>query len=318
MLRVGVVGVGHLGRHHARLYGSLPNVELVGVADIDRRRGAEIAAEYNTAYFNDFRELPDKVDAVSIAVPTTLHHEVTKEFLTRNIHVLLEKPISGTIEEADELIALADRRNLILQVGHLERFNPAVMAVKDKITNPMFIESHRIGPFSNRGTDVDVIVDLMIHDLDLILHFVRSPVKSMHAAGVPVLSDRIDIANCRIQFESGCVANITASRASLEPLRKMRIFQPDSYISIDFHKRRSDMFMRNRSVDFDFTNPMTAIRPVPLDNQPGEPLKLEIEAFLDSVRENRQPEIDGPSARAALDLALKVAHSIVSLNTRSS
>ncbi|MBN2054032.1 Gfo/Idh/MocA family oxidoreductase [bacterium] len=313
MIKAGVVGVGHLGRHHARLYGVLPDVQLVGIADVDEKRGRERAEEYNAAFYTEYRELLGKVDVVSIAVPTTMHHRVTKEFLDAGIHVLLEKPIATSLLEADELVTLADDRGVMLQVGHLERFNPAVLAVKDKLKAPLFIEAHRIGPFSNRGTDVDVILDLMIHDLDLVLHFVKQPVAALHSVGVPVLSDQADIANCRIEFEGGCVANLTASRASLEPLRKMRIFQADSYISMDFQKRQSVMVARNRSVPFDFTNPMKSILPVPLDNREGEPLKLEIESFVACVAAGRQPEASGRAARDALALALEVRKALAPL-----
>lgn len=306
MIKTAVIGVGHLGRHHARLYKAMPNAELIAVVDSDSQRGQAIADEYQTAFTDDFHTILSAVDAVSVAVPTTLHHSITKVILEHGIHVLLEKPIASSLPEADELIALARRHNLVLQIGHLERFNPAVIAVQGQIRKPLFIESHRIGPFSNRGTDVDVIVDLMIHDLDLLLHFVQSPIADLHAVGVPVLSDQVDIANCRIQFETGCVANITASRASMEPLRKMRIFQADSYISMDFAKRTSEMYVRDRATPFDFTNPMTSIRAVRLAVNQAEPLKAEIEAFLACVESRSQPLIDGVAARAALKLALDI------------
>src|SRR5450631_777859 len=237
-LRTAVIGVGYLGNFHAQKYAAIPGVELVGVVDSDARRAAEIAAALGTTSFSDHRELIGRVDAVSVVVPTQFHHAVAKDFLAAGVHVLIEKPITVTIAEADDLIALADKNGVVFQVGHLERFNPVLVALDDILQEPLFIESVRIAPFKPRGTDVNVVLDLMIHDIEIIQHIVKSPVERVDAVGAPVFTGEEDIANARILFKNGCVANVTASRISLKSERKMRIFQRNAYITLDFQNRK--------------------------------------------------------------------------------
>ena len=237
-IRTAVIGVGYLGKFHAQKYAQLESSELVAVCDASLEIAQAIANEHDVPAYTDFKELIGKVDAVSIVVPTQKHYEVAKVFLENKIHVLLEKPITSTVEEAEELVKIADENKCVFQIGHLERFNPAVLALEDELKQPLFIESNRIAPFNPRGADVNVVLDLMIHDIDIILDFARSPVKSIAANGVAVISKEIDIANARITFENGCVANVTASRVSMKSERIMRIFQHDDYISIDFQNKR--------------------------------------------------------------------------------
>ena len=237
-LRTAVIGVGYLGNFHAQKYAALEGVELVGVVDAVAARGAEVAAACGCQAFTDYRELIGKVDAVSVVVPTQHHHQVAKEFLAAGVHVLIEKPITVTIEQADELIGLADTGKLVFQVGHLERFNPVMMAAEEVLSDPLFVESVRIAPFKPRGTDVNVVLDLMIHDIEIIQHLVKSPVAKIDAIGAPVFTGEEDIANARIAFENGCVANVTASRISLKSERKMRIFQRDAYLTLDFQNKK--------------------------------------------------------------------------------
>ena len=233
-IKVGVIGVGYFGQFHAEKYARMEDVELVGVVDIDPSRARAVAKEARTQPFFHHSEILDRVQAVSIAVPTPLHHGIAKDFLLRGVDVLIEKPISKDLDEAEALIDLAESRGLILQVGHLEQFNGPLLALQGIIQNPMFIESNRLGPFLTRGTDIDIVLDLMIHDIEIILSWVDARVKWFHAVGIPVLTPHIDIANVRIEFENGCTANLTASRVSREKVRKIRLFQPNGYLSIDF------------------------------------------------------------------------------------
>ncbi|MBW1835038.1 MAG: Gfo/Idh/MocA family oxidoreductase, partial [Deltaproteobacteria bacterium] len=233
-LRVGVIGTGYLGKFHAEKYAGMDEVELVGVVDIEKEKAENTAANFGISAYTNYKDLFGKVDAVSIVVPTPAHFAVSKNFLENGIDVLIEKPITTTLEEADELIGIAESKGLIIQVGHLERFNPAVVALQDFVKNPRFIESHRLSIYKERCTDVSVILDLMIHDIDIILNFVRYGIKNIHAAGIPVISKHVDIANARLEFENGCVANVTASRISTKNERKIRLFQKDAYISVDF------------------------------------------------------------------------------------
>jgi len=237
-IKCAVIGVGYLGKFHAQKYASLPNVELVAVCDTDPDVCATIAAEYNIESINNHQQLLDRVEAVSIAVPTQQHYDIAKAFLNKGVHVLIEKPITHTVAQAEELVTIANKNELILQVGHLERFNPARLALEEYLDKPCFIESQRIAPFNLRGTDVNVILDLMIHDIDIIQSIVKSPIEHIDAHGTPILSKTIDIANVRIAFASGCVANVTASRISFKTERKTRIFQTDSYISMDFQHKK--------------------------------------------------------------------------------
>ncbi|MFZ3048327.1 MAG: Gfo/Idh/MocA family oxidoreductase, partial [Desulfatirhabdiaceae bacterium] len=236
-IKVGVIGVGYLGKFHAEKYSRMANVDLIGVVDSDPERATEIAEQFHTTPYFSHQDIIGKVDAVSIAVPTPDHFAVCRDFLEANIDVLIEKPITDCLDEADHLVDLARHRGRVLQVGHLERFNPAVVALKDIISRPMFIESHRLSIYKPRCIDVSVILDLMIHDIDLILGFVRSEIRDIHASGIPVISGHIDIASVRLEFDNGCVANVTASRISLKNERKLRLFKKDAYVSIDFASR---------------------------------------------------------------------------------
>jgi predicted dehydrogenase len=302
-LRTAVVGVGYLGQFHAEKYAQLPNAELVAVVDADRQRADEIAAKLGSRGVTDYRQILDEVDAVSIVVPTQYHFEVARAFLERGVHVLLEKPITTTLAEADELIRIAHERQVIFQVGHLERFNPVVMALGGILTKPGFIESVRIAPFKPRGTDVNVVLDLMIHDIDIIQNIVGSPVKQINSIGAPVFTDEEDIANARIQFANGCVANVTASRISLKSERRMRIFQPDSYISVDFQNKKLAVF---RKGDGEMFPGVPNVQMEEKSFEQGDALKSEIESFLDSVVSGKPPVVTGEDGRRALETALMI------------
>lgn len=302
-LRTAVIGVGYLGNFHAQKYAAIPDVELIGVVDNDAKRAAEIAAALGTTAYSDHRELIGKVDAVSVVVPTHYHHAIAKDFLAAGVHVLIEKPITVTIEEADELIAIADEKKVVFQVGHLERFNPALVALDDILREPLFIESVRIAPFKPRGTDVNVVLDLMIHDIDIIQHIVKSPVEHIDAIGAPVFTGEEDIANARIVFKSGCVANVTASRISLKSERKMRLFQRDAYITVDFQNRKALVAQKGSGELFPGV-PNVKVEERELDQI--DALKSEIESFIAAIREGKQPQVSGRDGRMALETALKI------------
>ncbi len=304
-LRVGVIGVGHLGQHHARLYANLPGAVLVGVADIDHARAQAIAERFGAKAYPDCSSLLTQVEAVSVAVPTSAHHAIVKACLEADTHVLVEKPIAVTREEAQELIELAKRRKRVLQVGHIERFNPAIRAIRPHIGKPGFIECHRLSPFGERGTDVDVVLDLMIHDLDMILSFNPGPVEEVRAAGVPVLSSTIDIANARIAFREGCVANLTASRVSATRMRKLRLFQRDAYISVDYQARQGVIFRRRAG-----RSGRPEIHSEAVQTVDEEPLKLQLESFLQAAATGAAPLVSGEDGAAALDLAHQVLEAI--------
>lgn len=301
-IRVGVVGVGYLGQFHAEKYAHLPEATLVGVVDIDKARADEVASRFGTRAFYHYSSLLDKVDAISIVTPTQLHYEIAKEFLKRGVDVLLEKPMTTTLEEAEDLIKEAKDRDAILQIGHLERFNSAIMALNGTIKGPMFIESHRLAPFTERGTDVDVVLDLMIHDIDIILNLVISEVKGVDAIGVPVISKEVDIANARIRFESGCVADVTASRVSRERFRKIRLFQPDAYISIDYVAQKVTVAKKVPGVD----GGLPRIVEEELVVEKRDPLLEEIKAFLESVITRKEPLVTGRDGKRALEMALRI------------
>lgn len=302
-LRVGVVGVGYLGRFHAEKYASIESVQLVGVVDIDRSRADQTASKCRTSPFYDAKDLLPHVDAVSIAVPTSEHFRVATLFLESGKHVLLEKPIAVSLGEADHLIALARENGSVFQVGHLERFNPAVRELKPRVHHPKFIEVHRMSPFPERNYDVDVVLDLMIHDLDLILSFVSSPLESLDAVGVPVISENVDIANVRLRFQNGCIANVTASRASVEQQRKFRLFQSDFYASLNFEVPSLTICRRVMSQP---QERWPQIEAETLTFEKKDPLFEEITAFVASVQANRRPEVTGEEARNALEVALKI------------
>lgn len=305
-VRVGVIGVGYLGRYHAQKYAAMEGVKLIGVADADPERAEQVANECSTRAYTEYRELLPLVDAVSIVVPTIHHHAVARECLRQGIDVMLEKPITTTLAEADELIELADRNGRILQVGHLERFNPAVLAMQPLLTQPLFIEAHRLAVFKDRGTDVDVVLDLMIHDIDIILSIVNAEIEQILTAGAPVITPLTDIANARIIFTNGCTANVTVSRVSMENMRRMRIFQPGRYLSVDFAKKEVMAIRLNR--------PAEGGTPTPEISKSGfsdqDQLEMELRDFIDHVRNRTQPAVSGRAGRRALDVALRVVGQI--------
>jgi predicted dehydrogenase len=306
-IKAGVIGVGYLGRFHAQKYQSLEDVELVGVADADPDRAGHIASECSCRQFSDYHELLGHVDAVSIAVPTSIHHQVAADALRAGVDVLLEKPMTVTLKEADELIGLAENNDLILQVGHLERFNPAVLAMKPFLTTPVFIESDRISSFKRRGVDVDVVLDLMIHDIDIILTIIDSPLKTIHTVGAPVVTDTTDIANARLIFENGATANITASRVSLTNVRKMRIFQPGSYINVDFaNKKIMTLQLEDELLESGMPKHSKQVK-----SFAGEDALLnEISNFVGHVRSRTRPDVSGVEGRRALEVVMQVMEQI--------
>jgi predicted dehydrogenase len=299
--RVAVVGVGEFGRNHVRVWSKMDGAELVGVVDINAERAAAVAAEFGTRVLRDVDSLTnEKVDAVSLAVPTKEHCRIGCRLLDSGIDVLVEKPMASTLAEADGLIASAQRGNRILQIGHLERFNPAVIAAKRIIARPMFFEIHRLGMFTPRSLDIDVVYDVMIHDLDILLSFVDSPVVDLKAVGIPVITDKVDIAHARLEFETGTVANLTASRVSTERVRKIRFFQEHEYVSLDY--TRQDV-LRVR-VAPSTPQPEIKFEQVPITQE--EPLLGELRAFLLATRTRRTPRVDGVAGRGALELAGRV------------
>ncbi len=301
-IRVGVVGVGALGQHHARVYASMPQVSLVGVVDALPARAAEIAGALDTRAVSDYRELLGRVDAVSIATPTTLHAEIGERFLRAGTHVLVEKPISNTLEDAQRLISAAKENRRVLQVGHLERFNPAVRALREIVKRPRFFEAHRMGLFSPRSLDIDVILDLMIHDLDIIALLVPSPPAKISAVGLPILTRRIDIANARIEFADGCVANVTASRVSMEKIRKLRLFQAREYISLDYTRQDVAIYSLTGAPGTE-GNQILSRKLAP---EHKEPLVQELDAFLNAARGRGPVECTGEEGMKALGLALQI------------
>ncbi len=308
-MRTAVVGVGYLGRFHAQKYAVLPNCELVGVADAAGAARDAVAAELGVRAVADYRELLGQVDAVSIVTPTTSHFAIAKAFLDAGAHVLVEKPMTVTVSEAESLIETARRRGRVLQVGHLERFNAAVQAVQPILTVPRFIESARLAPFKHRGTEVDVVLDLMIHDIDLILSIVRSPVVSVDAIGSSVFSKEIDIANARLRFANGCVANATASRVSLKTERKLRLFQDDAYVSVDLHQKVLTVIRKGAGVGADGM-PQVAIDETSYEQ--GDALKAEIEAFLHAASTGTEPPVSGEDGLLALRTAISITEQVES------
>jgi len=312
-LRVGVVGVGYLGKFHAEKYAGMPHVDLVGVVDTYSSMADDIASKFNTQAYYRHLDLIGKVDAVSIAVPTPMHFSVSRDFLENDVDVLIEKPITTSLAEADELIHLAESRGLLIQVGHLERFNPAVIALQGVIKKPMFIESHRLSIFKDRCTDVSVVLDLMIHDIDIILNFVKSDIRSVHASGIPVISNHVDIANARLAFETGCVANVTASRISTKNERKIRLFQKDAYVSVDFANFDITLIRKNGGTSGGIV-PGAEIQKLSFFK--GDALEDELASFVQSVTHRRQPEVTGQMARDALKIALQIMDQIQTTSSR--
>ncbi len=299
-LKSGVVGVGHIGKNHARIYSEIAGKNFVAVFDEDRAAAAGVARRFDVIAAESLEHFADLVDAASISTPTPSHHALGMFLLERGKHLLIEKPIAETTAHALELATLAQARGAVLQVGHIERFNPVLGALEKLLTRPRFIESHRLSPYPNRSTEIGVVLDLMIHDLEIILHLVRSPVKTFDAVGVPVLSKGEDIANARIRFENGCVANITVSRISPEKMRKIRVFQEDAYLSLDYGDQTGEIFRKGA----------TGIQRESVPIEKDEPLKRELQSFLDCARDGNRPMVSGHEAAAALDLALQITRSL--------
>jgi predicted dehydrogenase len=302
-LKCAVVGVGYLGKFHAEKYAALPDCELVAVADVDPQAAQQVAEKNGTRAVADYKELLGRVDAVSIVVPTSLHYRVARDFLAAGAHVLVEKPITVTVEEADELVRLAEDRRRVFMVGHLERFNAALLGLDLSEDKPIFIESHRLAPFKPRANDVSVILDLMIHDIDIILDLVDSGVERIDAKGVAVLTGDIDIANARIAFKNGSVANVTASRVSLKVERKMRLFMPNAYVSVDFQNRVLACHRKGQGEMFPGVPEIVSEESV-FEN--GDALMEEIRHFVGCVREGREPLVSGQAGRRALATATEI------------
>ena len=314
-LKTAVVGVGSLGKHHARIHAALARenkTEFVGVCDANPETARQIAAENNSDFFTDWRDLLDKTEAVSIAAPTENHHEIAIEFLKRGVHVLVEKPIARTIAEADELIFEAEKSNAKLMVGQLERFNPAIVALRPHVEKPLYFEIHRISPFPNRSLDVDVVLDVMIHDLDMISWFVQDEIQEIHAVGIPILTDKVDAANVRLEFKKGAVANITASRVGVEKIRKMRFYQQNAYVAVDYVTKYAAITSLAPGAE----NPLFGIKINRLEINEVEPLRAEIEAFVDSILTDTAPPVTGAEGRQALRLALEVLEKIAAHRSR--
>ena len=304
-VRVAVVGAGDFGRNHARVYRELADAELAGIVDADGARAAQVAAEFSTEVLPDIESLAGRVDAVSVAVPTVEHARVGCRLLELGVDVLVEKPMAASLAEADQLLSAAKRGGRILQVGHLERFNPGIVAAMPIVNRPLYFEVHRLGVFTPRSLDIDVVYDVMIHDLDILLALVDAPVTEIKAIGIPVLTDKVDIAHARLDFASGAVANVTASRVSTERVRKLRFFQQHEYISVDFTRQdalRVRVLEPGPQPKFDFTT---------LPSEKQEPLRAELRSFLDSVRTRRAPVVDGAAGRRALELADRVMAGIL-------
>ncbi len=299
-IKVAVIGTGHLGSIHAKIYKELPNCSLVGICDISTERSAKVSQELNIPGYTDYREVLDKVDAVSIVVPTKLHYEVASECLKHNIHTLVEKPFTTDLKQADALIKQAEKNKLILQVGHIERFNSAFAATQQLIHNPKFIECHRLSPFPNRSLDVGAVLDIMIHDIDIVLGLVSSRITNIDSVGINVLTQFEDIANARITFENGCVANLTASRVSDETMRKIRIFQENTYISLDYKDAKASIYKKSGI--------MISKEDIPIEKE--QPLQKELASFLNCIILHKEPLVSGPVAREALACALTIQEQI--------
>lgn len=299
-VKVGVVGVGAIGRNHARVYAELESADLVAIYDADADRAAELAAEYGTEAVGSLAELAGRVDAASVSTPTVTHREVTRELLEAGDHVLVEKPIADSVDDAKAMIDLAQEKGRILQVGHIERFNPVMSQLEERLDSPKFIECHRLSPFPKRSLDIGVVLDLMIHDLEIVLHLVNAPIESIDAVGVPVLTRREDIANARIRFANGCVANITASRISPERMRKIRVFQGDAYLSLDYQDQSGWIYRKD---GFEIAREEVRV-------ERDEPLKCELAEFVECASRGEMPRVSGQQGAAALDVALDITRRI--------
>jgi predicted dehydrogenase len=296
-IRIGIIGAGSMGKNHARVLASLPMIELAGICDLDAARAREAARIHRTRAADSISDLIPLIDAAAVATPTVTHRSVGLELLEAGKHVFVEKPISDTAEGARELVGKAKERGLILQVGHVERFNPVISRLEKLLTHPRFIEAHRLSPFPGRSIDIGVVLDLMIHDIEIILHLVKSELESIDAVGIPVLTRREDIANARLRFRNGCVANITTSRISPEKMRKIRVFQDDAYLSLDYQSQSGEIYRKGG---------LFGIARESVKIEKDEPLKLELAAFAECARHGRQPKVGGQEAAAALELALEI------------
>ncbi len=306
-VRVGVIGVGYLGKIHAQIYKRMPDVELVGVVDTHEVAAKQVAEDCECEAWTNIDDIIDKIDAVSIVVPTGLHLEVARPFLEKNIHMLLEKPVAPSFEESEELVELAEKSGVVFQVGHLERYNAGVMALAERVKQPRFIEVHRLGPFVARATDVDVVTDLMIHDIDIVLELVGSKIKDIHAMGVPVITDHVDIANARIVFENGAVANVTASRVSGKKFRRIRVFERDHYYGLDYTDQKLQTARaEHKSAESEWPDIVSE----EIDIEPRPPLDAELEDFINNIRTGSKPMVDGRVGLEALRVALLVREKI--------
>jgi len=306
-IKVAVIGVGYLGKCHARIYSEMPDVDLVAVMDIDPVRSGEVARECSTESLTEIADLPRQIDAVSIVVPTCDHLSVARSFLTRGVHALIEKPLASNVDEAQEIIDLAHGHGAILQVGHLERFNPGVIELKERAKTPRFIEVHRLGRFSNRSVDVDVVSDLMIHDIDIILSMVNSHISSIYASGCKVLTDQVDIANARIEFANHAVANVTASRVSRSATRRIRVFAKDRYLGLDFQSQQiEEIRLGEPGHDREFPDLVQST----IEIVPELPLNAELDHFIDCVRTGRDPLVSGPDGLMAVRVAAQIQQRI--------
>ena len=325
-IKAAVIGVGYVGKEHARIYHQMPGVELIGVCDMDEKRARALASSLSTQPFVNHKDLLDKIDAASIATPTKSHFQVASDFLRAGIPVLIEKPMTSSLEEADKLVALAQRQGVVMQIGFVERFNPVIEAVKKLDINPKFIEGHRLSPFSFRSADIGVVLDLMIHDIDIVLHLAGRGIKKLDACGVAVIGDKEDIANARITFATGCVANLTASRVATKALRRMRIFSPDSYVSLDFGLRTGYIYKKSDKLstwqDLKLTedaatiadlkgysfDDLLDIREIPMGE--WEPLQRELESFIHSVKTGEPPVVPAEAGRLAIATATQILQAI--------
>ena len=299
-LRIGVVGVGHIGSNHARIYSELPNAELVAILDIDPARADEIGGKYKAKAVASLNEFAGMIDAASVATPTSAHFSIARDLLAQGKHLLIEKPITEKTSDARDLAQVAAEKGLVLQVGHVERFNPVLSALEQRLTHPRFIEAHRLSPYPNRSTEIGVVLDLMIHDLEIILHLVDSTVENIDAVGVPVLSRGEDIANARLRFASGCIANVTSSRISPERMRKIRVFQEDAYLSLDYQGQSGEIYRR--------VNGQILREPVAIEKE--EPLRQQLASFVDCALTGGEPRVSGSHAAAALELAIEITRRI--------
>jgi predicted dehydrogenase len=306
-VKVGVIGVGYLGQHHARIYSEINDVELAALVDIDEKQAKELTAKYNCKTYTDYRDIIDKLDAISIVTPTVSHYEISMDCIRAGKDILIEKPISVTVAEADEIINEAEKRGCVVQVGHIERYNPAVIAVSNMIKDIRFIETERLSPFLGRGIDVDITLDLMIHDIDIILSLLSSPVKDIKARGASILTDKIDVAKVWLEFENGCASLSTASRLSPEKQRRLKIFQKDSYISLDYQTSEiRSYFKKSGDISFDVIQP-----------EKKEPLKEELIDFIKCVKGRKKPVVSGIEGRDALKVALDITNKIQNAKSKN-